>query len=65
MDELLSLTGLKKVKMTAISLYKSALQFQRMPPDVRKKNPLNLCLGATVAGFFLAALFLQLLYLTV
>ncbi|CAE7266840.1 spoVK [Symbiodinium natans] len=42
MEELLSLTGLKKVKMAAVSLYRSALKFRRMPREVQKILPLNL-----------------------
>ena len=55
MDELLALTGLKKVKMTAVNLYKSALQFQRMSVEVRKKNPLNLPLGYSLGVVFSAS----------
>jgi len=42
MDKLVDLTGLKKVKVTAVALFKSALQFRRMNPEARKANALSL-----------------------
>ncbi|KAJ3067513.1 M-phase phosphoprotein 8 [Podochytrium sp. JEL0797] len=42
MEDLLELVGLKKVKMEAIELFKSAIGLQQMPPDVRKKNMVSM-----------------------
>eukprot|EP01134_Creolimax_fragrantissima_P007209 CFRG7209T1 len=42
MDELLGLTGLRKVKMEAVRLFKSAIQLQRMSPDARAQNVVSL-----------------------
>uniref|UniRef100_A0A7S4Q8G3 AAA+ ATPase domain-containing protein n=1 Tax=Alexandrium monilatum TaxID=311494 RepID=A0A7S4Q8G3_9DINO len=42
MDELLALTGLKKVKVAAVALFKSALQFRRMSKEAQKANSLSL-----------------------
>lgn len=41
MDELLDLTGLRKVKEEAIRLWKSALQLKKMDTGTRKKNPIT------------------------
>ncbi|KAJ3141908.1 hypothetical protein HK100_005562, partial [Physocladia obscura] len=42
MEELIELIGLKKVKISAIELFKSAVAFRKMPESSRKKNPLSL-----------------------
>lgn len=41
MAELLRLTGLRKVKEEALSLWNSALQLRKMDPEARKKNLLT------------------------
>ena len=45
MDELVALTGLRKVKLAALQLFKTAQALQKMPAEVRKKNTraLNFC----------------------
>ncbi|CAE8593269.1 unnamed protein product [Polarella glacialis] len=45
MENLLALTGLKKVKMAAVSVFKSSRHFLRMSPEARKANSpsLNYC----------------------
>ena len=54
-DELLKLTGLRKVKEEAIRLWKTALQLKRMDDDTRKENQMtaNYCfLGNPGTGAF-------------
>jgi hypothetical protein len=41
MDDLLKLTGLKKVKIATIDLFKAALAFNRMSPELKKANPMS------------------------
>ena len=45
MEKLLALTGLKKVKVAAVNLFKTALKFQRSSAEFRSANPmaLNYC----------------------
>uniref|UniRef100_A0A0G4I8T0 AAA+ ATPase domain-containing protein n=1 Tax=Chromera velia CCMP2878 TaxID=1169474 RepID=A0A0G4I8T0_9ALVE len=38
MEKLLNLTGLKKVKITAVQIYKTALKISRMPENVQQEN---------------------------
>ncbi|CAB9509012.1 NFX1-type zinc finger-containing protein 1 [Seminavis robusta] len=41
MDELLAMTGLKKVKVEAIQLWERALQVRKMDPETRKRNAVS------------------------
>ncbi|KAG1712488.1 hypothetical protein DVH05_000232 [Phytophthora capsici] len=45
MEELMKLVGLKKVKQTAVNLFKTAMALQKMSPAQRKKNSMvfNYC----------------------
>jgi len=45
MEKLMALTGLEKVKVKAVELFKTAVQLQRMTPSARQKNlpRLNFC----------------------
>jgi hypothetical protein len=55
MDDLLKMTGLKKVKNATIDLFKSALAFNRMSPELKKANPMsfNYCfMGNAVRIYF-------------
>ena len=45
MDELMKLTGLRKVKKAAFYIFKSSLKFSRLSPELQAANPksLNFC----------------------
>ena len=45
MDELMKLTGLRKVKNSAFEIFKAALKFSQLSPEVQAANPksLNFC----------------------
>lgn len=63
MEELLKLTGLKKVKESAIKMFKAALALMKLSPDARKKNmgSLNFAfLGNPGTGEYLFSLSLLL-----
>ena len=55
MDELMNLTGLRKVKNSALEIFKAALKFSKLSPEVQAANPksLNFCfLGNAVRPNF-------------
>ena len=55
MDELMKLTGLRKVKNSAFEIFKAALKFSQLSPEVQAANPksLNFCfLGNAVRPNF-------------
>ena len=56
MDELMKLTGLRKVKNSAFEIFKAALKFSELSPEVQAANPksLNFCfLGNAVRSRYL------------
>ena len=59
MNELMKLTGLRKVKNSAFEIFKAALTFSRLSPEVQAANPksLNFCfLGNAVRPNFTSKL---------
>lgn len=59
MDELMKLTGLRKVKNSAFDIFKAALKFSQLSPEVQAANPksLNFCfLGNAVRPIFVLKL---------
>ena len=59
MDELMKLTGLRKVKNSAFEIFKAALKFSKLSPEVQAANPksLNFCfLGNAVRPIFVLKL---------
>ena len=59
MDELMKLTGLRKVKNSVFEIFKAALKFSQLSPEVQAANPksLNFCfLGNAVRPIFVLML---------
>lgn len=53
MDDLMKLTGLRKVKNSTLDIFKAALKFSQLDPEVQAANPksLNFCFLGNAVSF--------------